>query len=429
MIIAGVAAVVIAGVVFLLWQQNQTAEKERIAREAQAKVQAEAAAKLEAQRREELEKAQAEAARLKAQAEQQATLAAEREKLIQTEKEKAEAAQRALASAPGVISITSDPVGAEVSVDGTTPQATPATITNVKPGLRKVTVSLQGYSTFEQLVEVKGAQTVDLGSINLQRVYGSFMLRSEPADAEYAVFAADKADGPALRTGRTPGSVDNLLPGDYVVKFTRPGLLPTTEYASITGKDVVDVNSTFILGGVSLTSNPAGAAVRMNGEYLGVTPIVRPELQPGSANFEFTLPNHEPQRLAGEITNKDTLRLHAEMLHVDRIAKAAEVKSAPKILQTSRPVIPANLGVIKGEVVISVVVTRQGTIRDIRVEKSDNPALTEPCLKAVSQWKFGPAISKSGQPVNMRISVPFRIDVKPQEISPDDSNMPIHMRN
>ena len=427
--IAAIVAVVGIGG-FLFMQQSKAAAKERAAMEAKAKADAEEAAKREAARQEELKKAQAEAARLKAEAEKQAQIAAENARKQADALAAAKAAQDALARAPGVISITSDPVGAEVTIDGDTPQITPATITNVAPGLRKVSISLPGYDTVEQLVEVKGAQTLDLGSVTLQRVYGTLMLRSEPADAEFAVFPADKTDDQPIRTGRTPGSVDQLLPGEYVIKFTRQGLVPTTEHASIAGKDIVDVNSTFILGGVSLSSNPSGAAVRMNGEYLGVTPIVRPELQPGQASFEFTLPNHEPIKLAGEITNNHTLRLHAEMLHVDRIAKPSEVKSAPKILQTAAPSIPGNLGEIKGEVVISVVVTKQGTIRDVRVDKSDNPALTEPCLKAVKQWKFGPAISKSGQPVNMRISVPFRIDVKPQtQSAADESDLPFHMRN
>ncbi|MFT3830156.1 MAG: TonB family protein [Opitutaceae bacterium] len=428
-LIVGIAAAVIIGVVafFFVQQSNAKAEQERIANQrrieeanaaaAKAKKDAEeSAAKLKAQ-------ADAEIARLKKIAEEQATIA-------RNEEDRRRKAQEALERAPGVITINTVPEGAEVSIDGNAPQLSPATITNVTPGMRRVEITLPGYDPVTQLVEIKGAQTLDLGIINLQSILGTLMLRSEPADAEYAVFPADKVDGPPLRTGRTPGSVDKLPPGEYVIKFARPGLVSTTEHATIAGKQVVDVNSTFIVGGVSLTSNPSGAAVRMNGEYLGVTPLVRPEIQPTSANFEFTLPNHEPLKLTGEITNKETLRLHAEMLHVDRIAKPSEVKSAPKILSTARPEIPDNLSPIQGEVIISVVVTKQGTIRDIRVDKSSNPALTEPCLKAVNLWKFSPAISKSGQPVNMRISVPIKVDVKEGAVAnEDDTNLPLHMRH
>jgi TonB family protein len=422
--IVGIAAAVIAigaAAFFFVQSSNTKAEQARLENErvvAKAKAEAEAAKKAaEEASAKQRAAAEAEIARLRAEAEKT-------ERLLQNEAEKRRIAQETLARTPGVISITTIPEGAEVSIDGSTPQITPTTITNVTPGMRKVVISMPGYDPVTQLVEVKGAQSLDLGIVNLQSILGTLMLRSEPADAEYAVFPADKTDGAPLRTGRTPGSVDKLPPGEYVIKFARPGLVPTSEHATIAGKEVVDVNSTFIVGGVSLTSNPSGAAVRMNGEYLGVTPLVRPELQPAQASFEFTLPNYEPVKLGGEITNKETLRLHAEMLHVDRIARPAEVKSPPKIVSSISPSIPANLGEVQGEVVISVVVTKQGTIRDIRVDKSTNPALTEPCLKAVNQWRFSPAISKAGLPVNMRLSIPFRFDVKPQPAQ-EESNLPI----
>lgn len=420
--IAGIAAaIVIAGAAFwYISDSGKKAEQTRIeTQRVLDKAKADAAA---AQKAADQAKADAAAAAAKQNAEAQAEIARLKQKAEEEVKQR-QITEDKLRSAPGVIKINTEPEGAEVSVDGATPQVTPATIIDVTPGLRKITVRLPGYDTVEQLAQIKGMQTVDLGTIALQRLYGELMLRSEPADAEFAVFPADQLDAAPLRTGRTPSRVDSLLPGDYVIKFTRQGLLPTTEHATIAGKDIIDVNSTFIVGGVSITSNPVGATVRMNGESLGITPIIRPELLPGLATFEFSLPNHEPLKRSGEITSKETLRLHAELLHVDRIAKISEVKSPPKVLQKSIPSIPADLGEIKGEVVISLVVSKLGTIRDIRVEKSTNPALTDPCLKAINLWKFGPAISKAGQPVNMRIMIPIPIDIKPAAPEIDDRPM------
>ena len=422
------AAVVLGGVAFLFMQQGKANEKAQVALAAQVKAQADADAKVRA-----AAEAKA-AAELKAANEQRdremqslrdAAAKAGRDQAKALED--AKAAQEALAHAPGIIKVTSEPDGAEVTVDGATPQVTPAIITNVTPGLRKVIVRLPGFDPVEQLVQLKGTQTVDLGTITLQRLYGELMLRSQPADSEFAVFAAEKPDDPALRTGRTPGRVNNLPPGEYVIKFTRQGLLPTTEHATINGKEIIDVNSTFIVGGVSITSNPSGATVKMNGETLGITPIIRPELVPGRATFEFTLPNHEPQKLSGDISNKETLRLHAEMLHVDRIARKDEVKSPPRILQTANPSFMVEQGNPEGQVVLSVVVTKLGTVRDIRVDKSTNPVLTEPCLKALSQWKFAPAISKAGLPVNMRIAIPFDIKAASPSTEPE-STLPIGFR-
>jgi TonB family protein len=116
------------------------------------------------------------------------------------------------------------------------------------------------------------------------------------------------------------------------------------------------------------------------------------------------------------------------MLHTDRIAKMAEVKSPPRLVERVEPQLPNGTKPGQYEVVVSFVVSKLGVVRDIRVEKSSNPALTEPCIKAVTQWKFSPALSKSGQPVNMRLSIPFKIDVEEQQ-QQRDSVLPPNFRS
>ena len=93
---------------------------------------------------------------------------------------------------------------------------------------------------------------------------------------------------------------------------------------------------------------PKSEAASIAGKVPNPKKIIKSVLPPGSAAFEFTLPTHEPLKLAGEITHKETLRLHAEMLHVDRIARQSEVKSAPKILGTARPEIPGAVYSMEG---------------------------------------------------------------------------------
>ena len=419
-LIIGVAALVLlGGVGYYLYDQNvkenarivaqQKADEARKVDEARR---AEEARKVEASRQEELAKARAETERLRKQAEASAAREADAAAARR-------AAEEALARAPGVLTLTSDPVGAEVVIDDKTPQLTPAIVTGVEPGMRRLVVRLPGYDAVEQTVQVKGAQTLDLGVITLQRQYGTLTLHTDPADAEYAIYTSDAASGTPLRTGRTPAQVDRLLPGDYVIKFTRSGLLPTTEHATIAGKATVDVGSTFTVGGASITSNPSGATVRMNGEVIGTTPLVRPELSPGNATFELNLPDHEPLRLNGEITNRETLRLHGELLHVDRIAKSSEIKTFPKPDKKNiAPTLPSDLKERAGEVKISVVVTRTGALRDIVVASSTNSALNDACVKAVQQWKFSPAIGFTNQTLNARLTIPFRFKIT--EVKPED---------
>jgi TonB family protein len=59
---------------------------------------------------------------------------------------------------------------------------------------------------------------------------------------------------------------------------------------------------------------------------------------------------------------------------------------------------------LQGTVILQIVVTAQGTARDITVQKSLSPDLDQSAVNTVSKWKFEPAM-KDGQPVAVRISV------------------------
>lgn len=65
---------------------------------------------------------------------------------------------------------------------------------------------------------------------------------------------------------------------------------------------------------------------------------------------------------------------------------------------------------INGSVVVSLIVTPEGTVRDPKVTTSLDKDLDRQALATLSKWKFEPA-TKDGKPVSVRISteVSFRI--------------------
>jgi TonB family protein len=65
---------------------------------------------------------------------------------------------------------------------------------------------------------------------------------------------------------------------------------------------------------------------------------------------------------------------------------------------------------ISGSVVLSIVVTPEGTVRDAKVTTSLDKDLDQQALNTVATWKFEPA-TKDGKPVSVRIAVEmtFRI--------------------
>ncbi len=59
---------------------------------------------------------------------------------------------------------------------------------------------------------------------------------------------------------------------------------------------------------------------------------------------------------------------------------------------------------IQGSVVVSIVVTDEGKVRDAQIASGLEKDLDKQALKAVSTWKFEPA-TKDGKPVAVRIKV------------------------
>jgi len=65
---------------------------------------------------------------------------------------------------------------------------------------------------------------------------------------------------------------------------------------------------------------------------------------------------------------------------------------------------------IQGIVMVSIVITPDGTVRDAKVTTSLDKDLDKKALEAVSKWKFQPA-TKDGKPVAFRtvVEVNFRL--------------------
>jgi TonB family protein len=66
---------------------------------------------------------------------------------------------------------------------------------------------------------------------------------------------------------------------------------------------------------------------------------------------------------------------------------------------------------ISGTVLVSLVVTPEGTVRDAKITTSLDKDLDDQALKAVRTWKFDPA-TKEGKPVAVRIAVEVSFRVR-----------------
>jgi TonB family protein len=344
----------------------------------------------------------------------------QKEQAIELAREKKEAEENArrdilaeqeaarVANLPGSILVATTPPGASVSVDGGAPLKTPAKADNIPVGTHKVMITMQGFDPVEMSAEVKGSKTTDLGSVTLQAIYGSLDLTSTPDSLEFALRPASDPKGKPERTGRTPASLANVPHGDYAVTYMRPGCRDHVETVSVTKGVKSSVDTKYVDGSLELTSDPSGASVNKDGEFLGTTPLTLHDLTPKTESFDLTLPGYDSTPISCDIPEGQTLKYAAQLLRKDRVFTAAEVKTPPVAYDAPQPVLSSGQRKLGADVLISLVVSQDGVVSDVQVVRTTDDDVGRRCKSAVEKWKYRPATAPDDRTVDARVEVPFK---------------------
>jgi TonB family protein len=409
--LATIGVVVIAlglGIFFYL----QVREQRETARRAQVLAEQRAAAEAEARRKTELQakallrvRAEQEAAQKNAAAEAARKQAAEESRRLEIETKR-------LLNARGSLVITTEPVGANVSINNLAARVSPATINDLRLGHYTVNISLAGYDPMSLDLEVKENTATNPGVIRLVRQLGNLDLVTEPAGIKYEVRSVASrffTTGANSRQGVTPATLNDLPTGEYVVTLSRDGWPNHEENVVIGHKDTAHVSWKPVGGSVELTSTPKGAKVMRNGVSLGVTPLTLNDLPPGDVSYTLELPECTPATVNGTIEPERNLRLDATLeASAERIARISELDERPVPIKRVEPSLNYDQERIGGNVTISLIVDLDGTPKSLKIEKQSDPTLGRRCLEAASQWRFKPGMIK-GKPVKTRVTLPFII--------------------
>lgn len=86
------------------------------------------------------------------------------------------------------------------------------------------------------------------------------------------------------------------------------------------------------------------------------------------------------------------------------IFNTIDVDEVPKGLSLIKPSYPNELkrAAIEGSVLVEFIVTKQGSVRSIRIKKSKEKAFSDSVIRAIKRWKFEPGKIKN-QPVATRV--------------------------
>jgi formylglycine-generating enzyme required for sulfatase activity len=160
------------------------------------------------------------------------------------------------------VTVSSEPAGAKLFVDGEERGVTPVT-TQILAGNHPVELRMEGFKSWTTDVQVKANEPLNLGPVRLGLPDGKLALRSEPSGASVSV-------GGVYR-GQTPVALELRPDIPHNVVLTLPGYEAATREVSLTAGEsrTLSVPLAGVFGEVTVAAVPADAEVFVNGKSVG----------------------------------------------------------------------------------------------------------------------------------------------------------------
>jgi serine/threonine protein kinase len=219
-----------------------------------------------------------------------------------------------LLPATGNLLVTTDPPGAVVLVGSEQVNAWPKT--GLKVGQLSVKATKENYEPYQASVDIEEDKTATL-PIKLARSTGAVQVTSLPEGIDFTL------EGPELpqpRTGKTPRTVAGLPTGEYRLTVSqgqwKEGPVSVTVARNQTNRPVQPLRLPY--GSVRVETEPAGAAVAVNGQPLTTgrtnTPLVLAQVGEGALDLAFALKGYRAMTLTTNITRQSETLVRAKLL-------------------------------------------------------------------------------------------------------------------
>jgi len=218
----------------------------------------------------------------------------------------------------GYIRVTSSPSGAEVRLDGAYKGTTSVTISNVPVGWHRIKLSLSGYHSRSQDVDVSAGSTSYVDT-TLEPISspGSIYVSSSPSkayidlDGDYTGFI-------------TPKTISSVSKGTHIIKLRYSGYYDWSTSVNVASGNTADVYGTLTAksshtpGAISVSSTPSGAYVKsLDGiSYNGVlrTPCTISDVDPGTHVIVLALAGYEDWSTSVGVNPGETAAVSATLV-------------------------------------------------------------------------------------------------------------------
>ncbi len=164
--------------------------------------------------------------------------------------------------------IRTEPPGALVLLDDHAKKS-PATFNELEPRKHKLRVMNPGYDPIETIVDLGSRKSVEPPVLHLARSKGALDVESDPPGAQ---FTLRSEDGRISRAGVAPQKIADLPTGKYAL-IAKRGDWEMRDGVEIQRGETARKSFAFVNGAVSVSSEPLGAEILIDGIPRGRTPL------------------------------------------------------------------------------------------------------------------------------------------------------------
>ena len=170
----------------------------------------------------------------------------------------------------GLITVTSEPIEADVYVDGKNVGKTPYVSKKISRGTHRVELKKDRYNSFVKVVKIRAGETNnEIENVSLvpkELKFGALTINSTPDGADVTV------DGKVM--GKTPMTLSDLLIGNHSVVLNHSGYFSLTEHVVVIENDTTTLNLKLLKGQeITISSDKDGDRIFIDGKYAGLSPV------------------------------------------------------------------------------------------------------------------------------------------------------------
>ncbi|MBT5532050.1 PEGA domain-containing protein [Candidatus Poribacteria bacterium] len=217
------------------------------------------------------------------------------------------------------LAVTSDPPGAEVTLDHATWGKTPMTLDDVPAGEHELELSLPDHEPVRRRITV--TETSRPVAIKMTRSRGTVQVNSTPPGATVRI------DG--RRQGATPATL-RLSAGKTTIVLAKPMHRNATREVHIGRGENPTIDVTLEPEGaaVDIVSTPPGATVTIGSEQLPEKAPTKATVVPGQHTLTLSMDDHEPYTETLTLADRDAKEIRATLQHETQLVVTSDPPGA-----------------------------------------------------------------------------------------------------